>query len=192
MTGPLAGAIAKDESFSVDGYAASAQGNLLTGAEVIAAMRAGFVGCDLPERLVAALEAAGRDAGGDARCTPRGRPAQSAFLLVATPMGEQLRISVPALESGDPVAQVREPFPAWRRETPCPAPEPPAKQEPRETSTPGGGCTIGPAERDPDWTALGLLGFACLTARASHGRARSGSSPRPGRTRSTRRAGPRP
>lgn len=54
----------------VDGYEYAIQGNILTGANVIADCEAAFVGTqgDLSERLIVAMEAA-RDAGGDGRCS---------------------------------------------------------------------------------------------------------------------------
>ena len=56
---------------SADGYTFAAQGNILTSSKVVERMSDAFAasGCDLAERLVLALEAAGEQGEGDSRCT---------------------------------------------------------------------------------------------------------------------------
>lgn len=101
-----------------------ALGNVLTSSAVLAQAGAGFRGdgCDLPARLMLAIEAAGADGEGDSRCTPEGRPANSAFLDVAGPRSTLVRISVPDVSPDDPIAELRSRFDAWRVDHPCPAP----------------------------------------------------------------------
>ncbi|MEZ4300816.1 MAG: DUF1028 domain-containing protein [Polyangiaceae bacterium] len=73
VTGPEAKSYAGDLAGSSGGFAFTVQGNILTGPAVLEHMSAAVAeGCDLPERLVQALEAAGTDGGGDSRCTEMG------------------------------------------------------------------------------------------------------------------------
>ncbi|MDC3988697.1 DUF1028 domain-containing protein [Polyangium jinanense] len=124
-TGPEANPYASDATGSSGAVAFTVQGNLLTGPAVLEGMAsAAQDGCDLPERLIRALEAAGTDGGGDARCTDGGISAASAYLLVQWQDGTELRISLPDLRPEDPVAQLRAQLAAWRAEHPCPSPEP--------------------------------------------------------------------
>lgn len=104
----------------IGSIAIAVQGNILTGREVVddAIAEAGAgAPCDLPERVLAALEAGARR-GGDARCTPLGRPAQSAALR-----GGPFAIDVGVAEPGagaDPLVTLRNAFDAARAEHPCP------------------------------------------------------------------------
>lgn len=91
------------------GYAV--QGNMLTGPEVVDAMEASFLATvekDLPERLVAALEA-GQQVGGDRR----GK--QSAALLVAH-REEYPFLDLRVDEHREPVAELRRVFEVARRQ----------------------------------------------------------------------------
>ena len=91
--------------------AISVQGNLLTGAEVIEETLSAALDpapCDLAARLLAALEAGGREGRGDSRCTPLDRSAQAATLRVGP-----FAIDVGALAPGegdDPLITLRERF----------------------------------------------------------------------------------
>ncbi len=106
LTGNEALAYAADRGGEVDGIVFAIQGNRLTGDEVLNEAQAAFItadGCDLAERLFAALEAGGSGGLGDARCTPHGTPAKSAILRidpVGAPAGSQLALAVEA--AGDP------------------------------------------------------------------------------------------
>lgn len=136
-TGPWAG----HETGQLTPFTFSVQGNLLTGPAVLTQARAAFEagGCDLADRLMRALEA-GRDNGeGDARCTPRGVPADSAFIRVDPgPGGAPLALSVVDTGNQDPVTLLRAQYDAWRAEHPCPAP-PDAGVEPDAEAPEAGG-----------------------------------------------------
>lgn len=137
-TGPEALAVADNVEGSLGETTRFAVlGNLLTSARVLSQGQAGFEasGCDLPAQLMDALEAAGADGEGDGRCTPEGRPANSAFLEVSDADGTLVRISVPDVSPDDPIATLRDQFEEWRIEHPCP--EPPST---------GGESSDGPAE----------------------------------------------
>jgi uncharacterized Ntn-hydrolase superfamily protein len=108
----------------------SVQGNSLTDHAVLERMEEAFVsggGCDLAERLVLALEAAARG-GGDSRCTPDGRSAESAALFVDAPEARVLALADPGVGGEEPTAAIRDGYEAWRVEHACPvvqaAPEP--------------------------------------------------------------------
>lgn len=126
FTGPSNTAYAGDRQGKVGTYAFSVQGNTLTGPEVINLAADSFEktkGCDLAEKLMRALEAAGSKGGGDNRCTPGGTPASRAFIQVDGPT-----TSVPgaflALETGyttgDPVKLLRKQYSLWRLLHRCP------------------------------------------------------------------------
>ena len=122
-TGPSTIDFADDLQGMREGYVYSIQGNILTGPEVLTAMEDEFEGCDLAARLMASLEAGGRDGIGDRRCTPRGIPADGAFIQVdraTDPAWLSIRFEDTAPE--DPVALVREAFDRWRMRNPCPVP----------------------------------------------------------------------
>lgn len=83
----------------IPGFRYSVQGNYLTGPEVLIDTTNGFKGgaCDLAERLMLALEAGAQPGQGDARCTERGTPSDSAFIEVDLPQGppgSYLKLSV--------------------------------------------------------------------------------------------------
>jgi uncharacterized protein (TIGR03382 family) len=147
-TGPEAGAYAADDGGTAeDGrFAFTVQGNILTSSRVIEQARGGFLaeGCDLADRLVRGLEAAGAQGEGDSRCTDEGRPAKSAYVDVTGPEGARLHISIPDVSPADPIPLLRAAYDAWRTEHPCPAEEisPEASPEAPEAS---GGCSTGSA-----------------------------------------------
>lgn len=117
------------------------QGNLLSSDRVLVqaeeAVRA--KACDLPERLMLALEAGARDGGGDVRCTPHGLPATSAMLRVDGADGNVVvHLSAVVRTKDSAVARLRQDFDAWRVNHPC--------------STGGcAGCAAGGNNASPDW-----------------------------------------
>jgi uncharacterized Ntn-hydrolase superfamily protein len=142
-TGPEASPVADHTEGSLgDGTRFAVLGNLLTSTQVLSQGSDGFQagGCDLPARLMDALEASGADGEGDGRCTPEGRPANSAFLEVSDPEGTLVRISVPDVSPEDPIAALRLGFEDWRVEHPCPPPP--------ETGGADGG--VGPPDDNSD------------------------------------------
>lgn len=103
-------AFAAHRTFEVDGLVASAQGNFLTGPEVLEAAEQAFgaaASCGVAERLLRALEAAGADGRGDARCTVDGGPALAATLSLDPPEGAPLRLSVEVAPGEDPAMLLR-------------------------------------------------------------------------------------
>jgi uncharacterized Ntn-hydrolase superfamily protein len=123
-TGHDALAYAGDGVVRRGAIAVAVQGNILTGPEVVAAAldAARLDGpCDLPARVLAALEAGGRDGRGDARCVPLGRSSQAATLQSGA-----FRIDVGVDEPGageDPLVTLRARFDEARVEHPCPTRE---------------------------------------------------------------------
>jgi uncharacterized Ntn-hydrolase superfamily protein len=135
----------------------SLQGNILTGDATLENMEAGFVSdvCDLPERLVRALETAAFDRGGDSRCTPYRHPAQAAVVQVPS-VGLVLEADVgSATVAVDPSASIRTQFEAWRDAHPCARSEAPA-------NTGDDGCRVGSSGSSPfeACVALSLLALA--------------------------------
>lgn len=168
ITGPEATPYAADLAGSSGSVTFTVQGNLLTGPEVLSGMAsAAEGGCDLPERLVRALEAAGEDGGGDSRCTDGGISAASAYVLVAWKDGTELRISLPDVRPADPVAALRGELDAWRAEHPCPAADgPPEDDAPADHGVPSG-CYMSTTPR-PATAKLSAaaLAFLLLSARS--------------------------
>lgn len=126
FTGSQDGAWAGHQTGQLGALTWSVQGNLLTGPAVVSQAEAGFVapGCDLADRLMHALEAGREDGQGDARCTPRGVPADAAFLRVDGAAGGAPVVFLSVRDTGntDPVALIRAQYDAWRAEHPCPEP----------------------------------------------------------------------
>ena len=95
------------------------QGNILLGPGIIDSMEAAYLNTegDLPDRLMAALEAA-KVPGADTRCLPSGRSAISAFVRVVRigdGMDEYLYEIVPNTPTGiDPIDSLRTLFDRWR------------------------------------------------------------------------------
>jgi uncharacterized Ntn-hydrolase superfamily protein len=142
-TGPLALAYAADMGGSAASgrFVFTVQGNILTSSLALEQSRSAFEaeGCDLADRLVRGLEAAGLNGEGDSRCTDEGRPAKSAYVDVTGPEGTRLHISVPDVSPEDPIPVLRAAYDAWRIDHPCPAivdasPAPGVEAE--------GGCSI--------------------------------------------------
>jgi uncharacterized Ntn-hydrolase superfamily protein len=108
----------------------SVQGNYLTSRAVIDQAADAFEasGCDLPDRLMRALEAGATGGEGDHRCTEtRGIPSDSAFIEVDLPdaeAGSYLELHVPYSGAESPLTELRSAFDAWRLDHPCPAPRP--------------------------------------------------------------------
>ncbi|MEZ4373630.1 MAG: DUF1028 domain-containing protein [Polyangiaceae bacterium] len=130
---PFAGHLAfevRDAQSQARRFVVSAQGNFLSAPDVLERARRGFEAdaCDLPERLINALLAAGSEGGGDARCTPSGTPAQSALIGVDPPdfpQGNYLELVSQVYEpvSEDPLPSLKIQFEGWRGVHPCPAPQ---------------------------------------------------------------------
>ncbi len=121
FTGPEALAFAGHASHESGTLSVAVQGNVLTGPEVVEeALAAALLpsACDVPARLLAALEAGGREGRGDARCAMLGVSSQSATLRAGA-----FAIDVGAAEPGegeDPLVTLRARFDAVRALHPCP------------------------------------------------------------------------
>ncbi len=126
FTGADDGVYAGDGQGQAGAFVYSVQGNLLTGRAVIDQTAAGFeaAGCDLPARLMRALEAGAENGEGDARCTDsRGIPSDSAFIEVERPdepLGSYLALRVPSSGDENPLRLLRAAFEDWRASHPCP------------------------------------------------------------------------
>lgn len=123
-TGVEALPFALDQQRQLDAVRVGALGNVLTSELVLEQALDGFEsgGCDLPERLMLALEAASNGGEGDNRCTPEGRPANSAFLDVTSSeggAGNVVRISIPDVSPESPIPALRSAFDEWRSAHPC-------------------------------------------------------------------------
>ncbi|MEM6293416.1 MAG: DUF1028 domain-containing protein [Myxococcota bacterium] len=129
FTGETNGAFAGDRQGTAAPFSYSVQGNILTGEAVLDGAEAAFVrggGCDMPDRLMLALEAGAANGEGDSRCTPDGIPADSAFMRVVDANGlVVVDLSVTDTAPQNPMVPLRQAFDAWRLEHPCPA-EPPS------------------------------------------------------------------
>lgn len=195
ITGPEAMPYAGDLAGASGTVAFTVQGNLLTGPEVLEHMSAAAAeGCDLPERLVRALEAAGTDGGGDSRCTDGGISAASAYVLVQRDGVSTLRISLPDLRPEDPVAALRGELDEWRAQHPCPLPEPRAQAgEPDGDPLASPGCAQSPAAPAAPGALLLLAVLGAMSPlrarrpRRSHPRTSPDRPPRRSRRSSARR-----
>lgn len=170
-TGAEAQAYAGDVEITADGgrYAATVQGNVLTSARVLEQAAAAFAGggCDLAERLMLGLEAGGLGGEGDNRCTPEGRPANSAYLNVTLADGSAVHLGVPDVSPADPVAALRAEYERYRAEHPCPSQPEPAAAERHDA-----GCSLGGR---PSRAGLAVLLLALSAAvRRSRGAASRG------------------
>lgn len=169
-------------------YVWAVQGNLLTGSPVLERTAAAFArgACDLPERLLQAMEAGAENGEGDARCTPQGLPADSAFLAVISPLGAEHDLVLTADEAVEesPLVSLRRQLEAWRAQHPChieaadggelepdaptprSAPEAAAEGDSGSVlgSEPSQGCTcrsgIAVAPGDGPWLLVGLIALA--------------------------------
>jgi uncharacterized Ntn-hydrolase superfamily protein len=173
FTGSTTLAYADDRQGELGALTYSVQGNILTSAAVLdQAIAALPDGCDLPDRLMRALEAGAAGGEGDSRCTPDGIPADSAFLQVdrdGEPAGSYLVLDVTETAPDNPLTLLRAQYDAWRASHPCPAPvEPDAA--PGDPGGGGGGCGCasgGPGGPDAaGWLALALVSVIVRRARA--------------------------
>jgi uncharacterized Ntn-hydrolase superfamily protein len=179
FTGAETMAYAGDRQGAVGELAYSVQGNILTSARVLdqAALAFEQRGCDLPERLMNALEAGASGGEGDNRCTPSGIPADSAFLQVESPeraLGDYLALRVETSGTRDPLPLLRQKLDASRAEHPCPAPVTPSLPAPSAPSDDGSGCRSAHASADASWLLLG----GCLVVASLRGRAARELRPR--------------
>jgi len=124
-TGADDGTFAGDRQGTVGTLAYSVQGNILTSRAVIDHAAEAFeaAGCDLPERLLGALEAGAMSGEGDRRCTTtRGIPSDSAFLRVSAGDGDSdptIDLRVPTSGDESPLVGLRAQLDAWRMTHPC-------------------------------------------------------------------------
>ena len=119
-------------------YVYSVQGNRLTGEEVISNMKKAFThpkkdnghhhghhhheGCDLADHLMLAIEAAGKDDGGETDCTDDGRPSSIAMIHVDNPDGSEflhreINCIVDSVE--DPIVLLHGEYDKWRYDNGC-------------------------------------------------------------------------
>jgi uncharacterized Ntn-hydrolase superfamily protein len=167
FTGSGTGAYAGDRQGQVSSFSYSVQGNILTSGAVLSQAAEAFEagGCDLAERLMSALEAGAINAEGDSRCTPRGIPADSAFLQVEAPsaaLGGYLALRVETSGSASPLPLLRQKLDAWRLEHPCPVAQAPAAGDDG-----GCGCQLARADGGSALLFSGLVVVAWLRHRAS-------------------------
>jgi uncharacterized Ntn-hydrolase superfamily protein len=109
----------------VSTFTYSAQGNTLTGSDVIENAANAFesTGCDLAEKLLLALEAGANGGGGDNRCTSSGRPSSRALLQVDSPNGPagKYLFFETGYTAGNPLVPLRQAYEKWRLKNPCPS-----------------------------------------------------------------------
>ena len=123
-TGARNGTVASDAQGDLDGLAYSVQGNILTSTEVITQAEMGFRGdaCDLPARLMAALEAGALNGQGDQRCiTSKGTPSDAGYLRVdnADGSGPLIELDVADTAAASGVEALRAAFDTWRASHAC-------------------------------------------------------------------------
>jgi len=141
-TGADDGAFAGDRQGTVGTLVYSVQGNILTSAAVVEQAASAFetTGCDLPERLMRALEAGAEQGEGDRRCTStRGIPSDSAFLRLSGGDLEgdpYLDLRVPTSGDESPLLELRSKLDTWRTTHPC-------DEEPTGAAPDGPGGTAG-------------------------------------------------
>jgi uncharacterized Ntn-hydrolase superfamily protein len=188
FTGRDTQSYAADRRGKVGTLVYAAQGNILTSGAVLEQASAAFEssGCDLPERLMRALEAGAAAGEGDRRCTEtRGIPSDSAFLRVDGPnflsvQGSSGRSFTPIIDlrvptSGDenPLFELRAAFDAWRSDHPCAR----AGDESEPPGVPPGcGCDL-PRGRTRTQMAFFPLGVALWLARRRRARERFSGNP---------------
>ena len=170
------------EGRSSDGrFAFTTQGNILTSAHVLERASAAFLtggGCDLAERLVLALEAAGSQGEGDNRCTESGIPAKSAYVEVTGTNGSVFRVSTPDVSPADPTPIVRKAFDQYRATHPCPTP--PSSQSPSGTKTTDGntGCACSAPGGASQGPTVAIAALAALVAQRRRRRSLNSRGPR--------------
>lgn len=159
FTGDRTTAFAADGQGHFGDYAYSVQGNILTSARVLEQAAQGFAsdGCDLPERLMLALEAGAQNGEGDSRCTERGLPSDSAFLQVegpGSPADGYLSLRVETSGDESPLPLLRSKLDAWRASHPCPV-RTSAEQASDGDEDSGCSCRTAPAGAPTSWLLLG-------------------------------------
>lgn len=168
---------------SVEPFAYSIQGNILTGEAVLTQARAAFVdggGCDLAARLMLALEGGAKNAQGDRRCTPSGIPADAAYIQVDLPdqpRGSFLYLEVRATAPQSPIVRLRQLYDDWRLTHACPS----GGSGGAGAGGSGGsgaapGCSVAPRARntgDAAWIALAAGVLAALGAQRRRRAARA-------------------
>ena len=170
FTGAMTLAYAEDRQGALGAMTYSVQGNILTSAAVLDQTIAALaVGCDLPDRLMHAIEAGAANGEGDRRCTPGGIPADSAFLQVdrdGEPAGSYLRLDVTDTAPDDAIALLRAQYDAWRGLHPCPAPMTPDAGPDGDTDDDGGcGCATSAPSAPSTALWLAVLGFLARRSR---------------------------
>jgi MYXO-CTERM domain-containing protein len=95
------------------------------------------------------------------RCTPEGRPANSAFLDVTGSDGSVVRISIPDVSPENPIPALRAAFDEWRATHPC---EPAGGEGGAPGGNGGGGNGVGGS----DGGDAGAQGCACRTSASLH------------------------
>lgn len=175
-TGPGATPFADDDGAGADGFRFVVQGNYLTSSAVLTQTAEAFRGCDLAERLVSALEAASLGGEGDARCTPDGVPAKSAFVDVTGPHGTVFRVSVPDVSPASPIPLLRDALTTFRAEHPCPVVAATSLVPPEEAAAEDASCTVAaPGKGAADSATLASLVAAAIAVGARRwGRCRGG------------------
>ena len=146
---------AGDLSGSAGSITYAIQGNILTSGAVLDQARDAFEGggCDLPDRLMRALEAGGAGGEGDSRCTDRGIPSDGAFIQVdrdGEPRGGFLSLRVDDTAPDNPLVLLRAEYDAWRAEHPCPAPPDAGPTAPLDAGANDGGSIARDAGLHPD------------------------------------------
>jgi uncharacterized Ntn-hydrolase superfamily protein len=172
FTGPEARAFAADlHAESRNGrFVGSVQGNLLTSIHVLEQGRDAFANesCDLAEHLMRSLEAASIGGEGDARCTPEGRPANSAYLDVTFADATNVHLSVADVSPSNPITALRSEYDRFRAEHPC---DTGSETKPRPESGQDAGCTLGRQAGAPRmlgaWLVLTLVVLGYGTRRGA-------------------------
>lgn len=163
FTGSGTTAYAADRQGHVGDFAYSVQGNILTSAKVLEQAAQAFEanGCDLPERLMNALEAGANGGEGDSRCTEHGIPSDSAFLQVESPdlpRGGYLTLRVETSGAENPLPLLRAKLNDWRATHPCPT----VAKEASVSET--AGCSCRAAGANDYGVLLPLLGCGLVVA----------------------------
>lgn len=165
-TGGTNGDWAGDRQGQVGEITWSAQGNILTGQEVIDQAVATFEadGCDLAERLMSGLEAGALKGAGDSRCTDDGIGSDSAAIIVQAADGSDIvRLSVVDTSPDQAVDLLREQFQVWRADNACPEVDPGVEEEVDDTDE---GCGCAAAGGPVGGLLVGLLTASLRRRRA--------------------------
>jgi uncharacterized Ntn-hydrolase superfamily protein len=177
FTGSSTTPFARDRQGVAGTFAYSVQGNILTSGKVLDHAASAFeqMGCDLPERLMNALEAGARGDEGDSRCTGKGIPADSAFLQVESPTGaagSYLSLRVQTSGEQNPLPLLRSKLDAWRMQHPCQMLTPIEVTANDTEAGDGGGCSCRAVAANSSgalgWLFGGLLVVAWRRRAARH------------------------